>query len=219
MRCRHLSSVLTAALAIGACGEVTDSVGAIDAASSTDAGDQADASGGDTPDATAVSDATDHDDDATEEHLIFISSQPHPADTGLAGFDALCATLAQEGNLAADAWVAVIQTAAVPLTDRVEIRGPVVTFGGQVVANNEQEFFSGTAQHPVDLSELGEPPQDTTAWVGGALNGVVSDCVGWSTTAEEESGVQAASTSETQWLYGASFGPCNLQRSIYCISQ
>lgn len=128
------------------------------------------------------------------QHFIFISAETHSADfEGLAGADALCMELGAQTDVDGP-WRAVLQDA-----EHVDA----------------ESFFAGTAENPVDVTETGETPTDTVAWVGAAD----ADCDGWTSSNSSMFGRQALSTNLAQWLTGSSNGPCGLSRSLYCISQ
>lgn len=148
-------------------------------------------------------------------HYIFISAGTYSANFGgLEGADALCAELGAQADVEGP-WRAVLQDAEHPLESRISIDGEVLRLDGDVVNVDADSFFAGTAENPVDVTETGEPPTDTVAWVGAAD----ADCDGWTSASSSVFGRQALSTNLAQWLAGSSNGPCWLSRSLYCISQ
>ena len=148
-------------------------------------------------------------------HTVFVSSSRIWADFGdLGAADSFCQTLASAAGLGG-LWKALISNGSTSVQDRVEISGPVFNMTGAQIATDAAGFWTGTAINTPDMSELGLPPADTVAWVGSATD----HCQNWTTISSFEDGRQAPTTDPDRWLYGNSIGPCNLQRSLLCISQ
>jgi len=150
-----------------------------------------------------------------EEHRVFITSTTHGAAMGgLEGADSICSDAAEAADLEGT-WRALLSDSTESVETHVTIVGPVYTLGGGLVAMDSAALFSGTAEHPVDVSETGGAPLDTVAWVGSAT----VHCNDWSSGSSGVSGTQALSTNLDDWLLGSSLGPCSLSRSLYCIDQ
>ncbi len=148
-------------------------------------------------------------------HTVFVSSSRIWADFGgLAAADSFCQALASAAGFGG-LWKAVISHSSTSAQDRVEISGPVFSMTGALIATDAAGFWTGTAINTPDMSELGIPPTDTVAWVGDGTE----HCQDWTTTTPSEYGRQALTTDPNFWLYGATVGPCSLQRSLLCISQ
>ena len=148
-------------------------------------------------------------------HRVFVSSSIIGADFGrLAVADSFCQTLASGAGLGG-LWKALISNSSTSVQDRIEISAPVFSMTGAPIATDASSFWAGTAINTPDMSELGLPPADTVAWVGDGTE----QCQDWTTTSPSEYGRQALTTDPNFWLYGATVGPCSLQRSLLCISQ
>ena len=149
------------------------------------------------------------------EHFIFITADTYSANLGgLDGADALCSELGAQTEVEGP-WRAVLRDVDQPLESRITIAGEVFRLDGELVNADAESFFAGVAENPVDVTETGESPTDTVAWVGAAD----ADCDGWTSSSSAVFGRQALSTNLAQWLTGSSNGPCWLSRSLYCISQ
>ena len=148
-------------------------------------------------------------------HRVFVSSKTFSPDfANLALADLFCRYLASNAGLSG-IWKALISGANQSVQDRVVVGGRVVNMSGQTIAVNAEDFWDGTAINPPDLSELGQPPADTVAWVGNYQH----HCQNWTTIDPSVSGTQSMTTNTNAWLYGSSYGPCANKRSLLCISQ
>ena len=148
-------------------------------------------------------------------HRVFVSSETFASGfASLAIADGFCQSLADNAGLSG-IWKALISNGRQSVQDRVVVGGRVVNMSGQTIALNAEDFWDGTAINPPDLSELGQPPADTVAWVGNYQH----HCHDWNSINPSVSGTQALTTNPSTWLYGGGHGPCVLKRSLLCISQ
>jgi predicted Zn-dependent peptidase len=154
-------------------------------------------------------------DQCSSHHTVFISSLTFAPTFGdLAVADMRCQQLAESANRSGT-WRALLVDANHTLTQRVRITKPVFSTRNQLVANDSNDFFTGSARSPVTATENGGTPKDTVAWVGSSTQ----HCDGWTSTSAQLAAGQALSSQLDRWLFGTNSGPCNLMRSLYCIDQ
>lgn len=149
------------------------------------------------------------------EHRIFVSSVTFPPNFGdVDGADDDCQALA-DAVVLGGTWRAVLRDSGTDHSDRLTINGVVRNMAEDIVANDSDEFFAGTAVNAPSIDETGDAPADSLAWVGSAAD----NCLDWSVNDNTANGRQAFSTDLVEWLFGGNAGPCTLSRSIYCIDQ
>ena len=154
-------------------------------------------------------------DQCARHHTIFISSTTFAPDFAtLSIADMHCQELAEAAKRSGT-WKALLVDANHKLVDRIQITKPVFNTRSQLVATDSSEFFSGRARAAVTATESGGSPKDTVAWVGSAD----ANCENWTTTSSMFSATQTLSSQLDGWLFGVNAGPCNLQRSVFCIDQ
>jgi len=125
----------------------------------------------------------------TGTHFIFVTSTAYQGDLGgLAGADALCASLAAGGLLTGNlglTWKALISVhGVVDAKDRVSWAGPVYDVAGNLATNDPVTWpwvKNGTST--IGVNENGGSPGESYVWTGSDVTGVSVgpgyDCNGW----------------------------------------
>ncbi|WP_434421470.1 DUF4215 domain-containing protein [Nannocystis pusilla] len=147
---------------------------------------------------------------------------------GLEGADSRCRQYALQSGLADDTWmtfIAWLSDADHDVRDRLYPgRGRYVRTDGVVVAENFEQFFSGSLEAPINVDELGN--QDIG---GGVLTGTQPDgtaapgthCDNWTSSALSDFSVYEGSSSATDefWtMYPDPPTPCaGFLSRLYCI--
>ncbi len=153
---------------------------------------------------------------------VFVSSTLMKAGAinGLAGGDAMCASLATAAGLAGT-WVAWLSNHdnGPHAIDRVTGAGPWRLTSGELVASSKATLSSGTLLHAIDHDEKGVAVAAGRAWTGTGTDGKYStnDCERW-TPAGGDGRVGATDAVDATWT-SVNVDNCGALRHIYCFQQ
>ena len=168
-----------------------------------------------------------------KEHTVFVTKNRFMVTgdravngfTGLTEADGLCGEEANVayGLMGAVTYKAILSDSTTDAKDRIEIVGPVKNLEGEIVANNAEEFWSGSLQNAVRDKVTGVIT-NVFSWTGTSADGT-----GYGTTARDYCGdwteatwtpVRAGNnvTSNSRWLNARNIS-CRAAFPLYCISQ
>ena len=165
--------------------------------------------------------------DCLYSRIVFLSSIPLSGNVGpdaeknLRIADNLCQTLAVQGGLALAqsgrvfrAWLSTSQVAA---GSRLTLgEGPYFLPTGEIVLRSGVDILGGNIEHPINVSEQGEPGIETFVWTGTMAEGGshVSTCSGW--TSSKVQGSVGGSWREDQGWIQVDLASCQSVLPIYC---
>jgi hypothetical protein len=163
--------------------------------------------------ASATTDAT-----GSSDQRIFISSGSwNGALGGTGGADSLCVSAASGAGLTGN-WKAVVSGFSDNVTDRISINGIVRNLNGDIVANNQADFFDSDIQNPVGYNELAVS-LNASAWTGSEYDGSRElNCQGWgSASPADESNIGNSGSTSISWLNAFLPSNCSELNHLYCI--
>ena len=132
-----------------------------------------------------------------EPKIVFVTSTLHTGNLGgLAGADAICNARAQAAALPGTykAWLSTSGVNGTPATRFTQSSVPYFTVNGVKVVDNWADLIDGTLDSPINVTETGGPPPDSTApcehadsvWTNTKANGTLDDpirsCSNWTST-------------------------------------
>jgi len=162
--------------------------------------------------------------------FVFVTSDPPlqaGAIDGLIGADYQCRHRAAVMNFPnADRYRAWISTSTVDARDRIEHHvGRYVLVNGLIVAENWDEFISGTHQSPIDVTEQSQTLV-AGVWTGTQPDGTrvpgQGHCQDWTSSSALEEAYQGDSSfSDESWTLDQLINPfgCVAALALYCIEQ
>lgn len=161
------------------------------------------------------------------QHRIFVSSTDHDGNLGgVAGADAICATLATTAGLV-KTYKAIISDSSVNAKERLLLLGSIVMVranGNQVVVANTPDTLwdtdNTTLLSNVALDEYGSERVGVTPWTGTAASGVgsLNFCSDWASNSNLLDGDYGSTDSRGPTWLELSFEDCDQLNPIYCIS-
>ena len=172
-----------------------------------------------------------------KEHVIFITggifsinsaSEPNPIGSsfgGLSSADFHCtqraffAGLLPGWNGTDRIYKALISTSSVNANERVFIEGRIVNTVGDIIADNEADFWDGTIDTAITYTEFGSPISfDKTFYTGSDAFGNNSflNCQDW-TQSSNQIGSTGASNATNSWFSQAAQS-CDVSYRLVCIS-
>ena len=162
--------------------------------------------------------------------FVFVTSEPTlqaGAIDGLIGADYECRHRAAILNFPnADRYRAWISTSTVDARDRVEHHpGRYILVNGLVVAENWEEFASGTHQNPINVTEKSQTFAEVV-WTGTQTDGTrvpgESHCQDWTSSSDLEVAFTGdSSLADASWTLDQVLNPrkCGNAFALYCIEQ
>lgn len=154
-------------------------------------------------------------------HVLFVSSGATDGDMGgIEGASSICRDEADASDLEGS-WQPLLATGDSDATARIEIRGPVVNYEGDLLAETAAEFRDGELDDPVEFDATGQA-REVEVWTGAPLaragGGNEFRCDDWTSTDMAEFGyVGRSDQDEREWL-SASATSCEEQAHVYCIN-
>lgn len=171
-------------------------------------------------------------------HRVFVTSTLHTGEstaptvpTGSAPPRAQAASL--PGNY--KAWIStnVNNNAVTPANRFTHAVSPYVLVDGTKVADNWGDLTDGSLDHPINLTEHGQPPPPSelscgnsnivvrtgTASDGTLGMGIVSRCSNFTQAGGSQGAVGRAGATTTAWSRCSELEPCSAEAPIYCFQQ
>jgi len=158
--------------------------------------------------------------------VTFITSTRHLGDFGdLAGADAICNSLAQQGALPGTylAWVS--SATGSPSERFTRSALPYVNTGGALVANDYADLTDGDLLlNAIEFTETGEDLSLTPhpVWTGTSINGFSkqTNCSNWSSASDLEVGAGGVlDLINSGWTDASASLQCSVPHHIYCFQQ
>jgi len=143
---------------------------------------------------------------------------------GLAGADALCDQLAQDGSLGGtfQAWLGDATNG--PAGRTLRQGKPYVSTIGTVIADDWADLTDGTLDSAPNRDQLGDPvPSAYYVWtnvaaIGGDTEGA-SDCTGWTSASPGDSGAYGVTGVTAATWTDSVVVACDQQNHVYCIEE
>ena len=182
-----------------------------------------------TPTPTATSACTE-DNVPAGSHRIFISSMTlGTSGTGPTYFDTRCNQLAGLAGLTMT-YYAIVNTSGL-VGAKARLEGLIVTAGDYrkynsstlsttVVADDWSDFWDGSIDSAIDLTQTGSSMSSTNVWTGTDSSGVATanHCSSWTTTSGMVSASVGSPTATNGSWASTSTAMCNASRLVYCVS-
>jgi hypothetical protein len=151
-----------------------------------------------------------------------LSSWPQSGgETGLAAGDAICRSLAAAAGLpAADTFVAWLSDGVTDAVNRYTTNGPWIRLDGVQVAVDRNHLSNALAA-PIHQTETGIYKSNQGVWTGTDAQGAdtLTDCLGWSSEAPEDSGTTGwANRASPDWTDRSTAACDATWMGLYCLA-
>jgi hypothetical protein len=165
----------------------------------------------------------------TTAQRIFITSEGFQGDLdsdymgvsfsdGIAGANGRCMKIAANAGLEGT-WIALLGNSTMGARERSPLKGRLFNLGGEVVANDASELWSGTLTNKVTYNETGVVATHNQVWSGVKATGASgAHCLDWTTNSSSQKGQNGVSTSDTSTWVNTNAWICNSPFRLYCMS-